>query len=130
MDYSFPFPPSLVSPCTILFAITESDLPSEQFQSMIEWLKHNVAPSSRVNSFMEKTAVKRAEWIRKNHGQSFHNILKEYPCSLTQHGELISVKLIDTNKDGYLKDVRLDITCITHGKCTKMYYQLFVTNNR
>ena len=46
---------------------------------MIEWLKHNVAPSSQVNSFMEKTAVKKAEWIRKNPGQSFDNILKEYP---------------------------------------------------
>ena len=79
MDYTFPLPPSLVSPCTILFAITESDLPSEQFKSMVEWLKHNVARSSRVNSFMEKTAVKRAERIGKNPGQSFYNILKEYP---------------------------------------------------
>ena len=73
------FPPSFVSLCTLLFAITGSELPSEKFQSMVEWLKYNVAPSSQVNSFMEKTAVKRAEWIRKNTGQSFGNILKEYP---------------------------------------------------
>ena len=79
MDYTFSLPPSLVSPCTLLFALTESDLPSEQFQSMIEWLKHNVVPSSQVNSFMETTAVKREEWIRKNPGQSFDNILKKYP---------------------------------------------------
>ena len=59
---------------------------------MVEWLKHNVDPSPQVNSFKEKTAVKRAEWIRKSSRQSFDNILKEY------HGELISVKLIDTNK--------------------------------
>ena len=70
------FFPSLVSPCTLLFAITESHLPSEQFKSMVEWLKHNVVPFSQVNSFMEKTAVTRAEWIRKNSGQSFDNILK------------------------------------------------------
>ena len=48
-------------------------------ENIVEWLKHNVARSSRVNSFMEKTAVKRAERIGKNPGQSFYNILKEYP---------------------------------------------------
>ena len=79
MDYTFSLPPSLVSPCTLLFDLTESDLPSEQFQSMVEWLKYNAAPTSQVNSFMEKTTVKRAEWIRKNTGESFGNILKEYP---------------------------------------------------
>ena len=63
----------------LLLTFTESDLSDEQCKSMAEWLKHNLAPVAQVTSFMEKTAVKRAEWIRNNRGQSFDNILQEYP---------------------------------------------------
>lgn len=62
-----------------IYLFLESDISNEQFQCMVEWLKHNISPTTQVNSFMEKTAVKRAEWIRINRGESFENILREYP---------------------------------------------------
>lgn len=67
---------------------TESDVTSEEFQSMVEWLKHNVSPPSQVLSFMEKTAVNRAEWIRLNPGEPFDNIIKEYPRLFNTPGKV------------------------------------------
>lgn len=46
---------------------------------MTEWLRHNTTPSSQVHIFMEKTAVKRAEWIRGNTGQDLQKVVQEFP---------------------------------------------------
>ena len=59
---------------------SETSLTSEEFESMVEWLRHNVAPLSQVRTFMEKTAVKRAELIRSlDDGTSHNNIVTDYP---------------------------------------------------
>lgn len=58
---------------------TDCDTTEEQFKSMTEWLKHNTTPSSQVHIFMEKTAVKRAEWIRGNTGQGLQKVVQEFP---------------------------------------------------
>lgn len=75
--------------CKLIF-LADCDLSSEEFESMTEWLKHNVEPVSQVSSFMKKTAVKRAEWIRNNPGQPFDNILREYPRLFDTPGMVIT----------------------------------------
>ena len=42
------------------FKLTESSISEEDYEGMVEWLKHHVEPLHKVKEFMGKTSVKRA----------------------------------------------------------------------
>lgn len=46
---------------------------------MIEWLKNHTESESKVRGYMQKTAVKRAAWIRENTNLAIGDILKVHP---------------------------------------------------
>ena len=59
--------------------VIECTTSDTEHEAMKEWLKYNVEPPSQVKNYMEKTAIKRAAWIRENTGLSIGAVLKEYP---------------------------------------------------
>ncbi|CAB3987566.1 Hypothetical predicted protein [Paramuricea clavata] len=60
-------------------SLPESSISEEDYEGMVEWLKHHVEPLTKVKEFMSKTSVKRASWIREHSDLSVDAILKEHP---------------------------------------------------
>ena len=46
---------------------------------MKEWLKHHVEPASTVKTYMGKTVINRAKWIRENSELPIRAAMAEYP---------------------------------------------------
>ena len=57
----------------------ECTISDEDHDGMKEWLKNHTEPSAKVKQYMEKTSIKRAEWIRENSGLSISSVSNEYP---------------------------------------------------
>ncbi|XP_071852236.1 uncharacterized protein [Apostichopus japonicus] len=68
-----------VSKMVKVTALPDCSVSETDDYAMKEWLKNHIEPLSQVHEFMEKTTIKRAEWIRANPGLSISSILKEYP---------------------------------------------------
>lgn len=73
-------------PYNTFFSHTDCSVSETDDYAMKEWLKNHIEPLSQVHEFMEKTTIKRAEWIRANPGLSISSILKEYPRLIDIHG--------------------------------------------
>ena len=67
---------------------------TDDYEGMIEWLKHNVQPQVKVKEYMKKTAIKRAAWIRENPGITVEAILKEHTRLFDTPG-MVSVRQIN-----------------------------------
>ena len=46
---------------------------------MTEWLKHHVEPVTMVKTYMEKTVIPRARWIKENSELTIGAIMTQYP---------------------------------------------------
>ncbi|PIK62632.1 hypothetical protein BSL78_00424 [Apostichopus japonicus] len=67
-----------VSKMVKVTALPDCSVSETDDYAMKEWLKNHIEPLSQVHEFMEKTTIKRAEWIRKSWFIN-SSILKEYP---------------------------------------------------
>ena len=65
---------------------TESVLPSEKLQDIVEWLKVHKYPVSEVEAQMKQTAMYRGVWIRSNGSKSILEILTEFPRLIDNPG--------------------------------------------
>ena len=45
------------------YFITLQKFSQEEYEGMVEWLKHHTNPPKKVKEYIEKTATKRASWI-------------------------------------------------------------------
>lgn len=46
---------------------------------MKEWLKNHTEPATTVKTYMEKTVLNRAKWIRANSELPIKEVMDEYP---------------------------------------------------
>ena len=79
----------------------ETYLTTDQFQCMVEWLKHNVVHYPKSVHLWKKTAVKRAELIRMNNEESHENVVWNYPrlFDIPGMGSILSIKC-DSHRKG------------------------------
>ena len=54
-------------------------MPDDDYEGMVEWLKHHVEPVETVQDYMEKTSIKRAAWVRGDNEITVETIIKEHP---------------------------------------------------
>ncbi|CAB3977881.1 Hypothetical predicted protein [Paramuricea clavata] len=53
---------------------TTCTLPDDDYEGIVEWLKHHVEPVETVQNYMEKTSIKRAAWIEMDFDLLFKDV--------------------------------------------------------
>ena len=58
---------------------TDCNTEEVDHQGMKEWLKQHNEPSSTIKTYMERTVLNRAHWIKDNSDLPVSKVMAEYP---------------------------------------------------